>query len=375
MNKYELKERFTRCLEKAGIIAYNMSFDEDEIASLYVDQSDRLFFKGVKTNYNVGDIKRIMFYAKEDDELGDNNVIKISFYNGEYLVLYPYDTYTALIKGVVYHNGDVLRALRETAPDLTPQGFLTSREILQKLKTCMEKSGVCGYTIQEDEDQIADLMFDSDRFIIDADIETPYTVGDFEYIKFFDGTRYEERNQVVIGFKNGEKLHLSDYCEYEAWIYDGKHCHHYFMDGIITKYTQRVTAMKHGKEKDEFVILDGVLSAYNGDSDIVTVPEGINHIEIGVFEDSEIAEVYFPDSLVSIGDYAFRSCDKLERIHLNEGLVTIGDRAFCGCKHLADVEFPTTIREIKNAAFIYSGIKSFAKAPDGCVISPDVFEI
>ena len=374
MDKYELKERFIRCLAKADITGYNISFDEDEMATLYVDQSDELFFEGVKTNYTVGDIKRIMFYYLDEGWKSDN-YIKISFSNGDYLVLHPFGTITALIAGSIYHNDDVLRAFKETAPALASQGFLTSQEILQKLKTCIEKSGVCGHTIQEDEDQIADLMFDSDIFIIGSDIETPYTVGDFKYIKFFDGTQYGDPNQVVIGFKNGEELLLSNYCEYEAWIYDGKHRHFYDKDGIITKYSQRVAAINQGKEKDEFVILDGVLSAYNGDSDIITVPEGVNYIERGVFEDAEIMEIFFPDSLTAIGDCAFRSCWKLERIHLNEGLVTIGDRAFCGCVHLVDVELPTTIREIKNAAFLQSGIKSFARIPDGCIVSPDVFEI
>lgn len=374
MNKFELEEKLTRCFEKANISAYNITFDEDELASFYVDQSGTLFFEGVKTNYSVADINRVMYYF-EDDDLGDNNYVKIFFSNGDYLLLYPYATYTALINGIIYRNKDILRAFKENAPDDPTHGFKTGKEVLQKIEVCLEKSGVCGYTIQKDEDQLADLMFDSEKFIIETDIETPYTVGDFYYIRFVDNTRYGDSNEIVIEFKNGEKLYLYDFREYGALIYDGKYLHGYSEDDVITKYSQRISARKQGVDKNEFVIVNGVLSAYNGDSDIIIIPEGVNYIERGIFEGAEIMEVFFPNSLIAIGDFAFRSCFKLEKIHLNEGLTTIGDRAFCACEKLMDVELPTTLKVIKNAAFLKSGTKSFAKIPDECIVASDVFKI
>ncbi len=61
---------------------------------------------------------------------------------------------------------------------------------------------------------------------------------------------------------------------------------------------------------------------------VLTIPEGAKHIPDEAFIDEYIFAVILPDSLETIGDYAFYDCYALEYAHLNEGLTTIGDYSF-----------------------------------------------
>jgi len=105
---------------------------------------------------------------------------------------------------------------------------------------------------------------------------------------------------------------------------------------------------------------------------IVFDAPNLEHIGNYAFFDSqndEFTEVTIPNSVVSIGSYAFRNCKKLTAIHLGSAVRTIGSSAFSYCTALKEpicngymfVQMPTsysgayTIQagtvEIKNNAF------------------------
>lgn len=87
------------------------------------------------------------------------------------------------------------------------------------------------------------------------------------------------------------------------------------------------------------------------------------------FQNADFNEVTIPNSVVSIGNYAFRECNKLTAIHLGSAVRTIGSSAFSNCTALIEpicndymfVKMPTsysgayTIQvgtvEIKSSAF------------------------
>ena len=58
-----------------------------------------------------------------------------------------------------------------------------------------------------------------------------------------------------------------------------------------------------------------------------------------------------PNSVKSIGEDAFSSCNGLTSINIPEGVISIGNNAFSGCFDLASVNIPNSVTEIGHYAF------------------------
>ena len=121
-----------------------------------------------------------------------------------------------------------------------------------------------------------------------------------------------------------------------------------------------------------------LISVPAGITGSLTVPEGIEVIGFGAFEESRLSEVKFskdanilslgyrafynvqniteiriPASVVAIDYYAFANCTNLERVIFeeNSSLDGIYEGAFYGCKKLSDIMLPDRIVEISDFAF------------------------
>jgi len=62
--------------------------------------------------------------------------------------------------------------------------------------------------------------------------------------------------------------------------------------------------------------------------------------------------VKFHPSVTKVPAYAFAGYSELIRVLLNEGLQEIGNEAFHNCESLTDIEFPSTVVEIRGNAFL-----------------------
>lgn len=99
------------------------------------------------------------------------------------------------------------------------------------------------------------------------------------------------------------------------------------------------------------------ITEYVGSRSDVVIPEtidGLTVTKIGAeaFRESEIVSVQFPDSIVSIGNYAFHYCDDLTELVLPEALQSIGTSAFGYCSNLQSVTMSDNVTDIESEAFI-----------------------
>ena len=75
---------------------------------------------------------------------------------------------------------------------------------------------------------------------------------------------------------------------------------------------------------------------YNGTTYKVTaIADG--SFSTGAFSNSNITSIIIPDSVTSIGSYAFYNCYSLTSITIPEGVTSIGNGAYSGCNALAEV--------------------------------------
>lgn len=84
------------------------------------------------------------------------------------------------------------------------------------------------------------------------------------------------------------------------------------------------------------------------------IPDGIKIIADGAFAESGIVQVWIPDSLTSIGAYAFYKCSNLMAPpfdQTNTNLTEIGEGAFSGCTGLVSVELPRSVSKIPKFTF------------------------
>jgi len=60
-----------------------------------------------------------------------------------------------------------------------------------------------------------------------------------------------------------------------------------------------------------------------------------------------------PDSVTSIGDYAFHGCSALASITIPDGVISIESYVFFGCSALASITIPSSVTSIEWSAFGY----------------------
>jgi hypothetical protein len=85
---------------------------------------------------------------------------------------------------------------------------------------------------------------------------------------------------------------------------------------------------------------------------LVTYPEGLP------------GSYTIPNSVTSVGDYAFNYCASLASVTIPDSVTSIGDDAFLFCISLTSVTMPNTVTSIGNAAFLFCTNLTSVTIPD-----------
>ena len=116
--------------------------------------------------------------------------------------------------------------------------------------------------------------------------------------------------------------------------------------------TKTILVTQEGVAIQDFVIVDGVLTGYNGTGGAVTVPSGVTSIGECAFEGRyDLTSVEIPSGVTNIDYLAFYFCDGLTSVALPSSLTRIREGAFAFCEGLTSVTLPSSIAEIGVDAF------------------------
>ena len=81
------------------------------------------------------------------------------------------------------------------------------------------------------------------------------------------------------------------------------------------------------------------------------VPDSVETIGSFAFEHCFYRQIEMNDNVENLGRYAFASCEKLKEIRLSEKITIIPEGAFILCNNLEKINIPTNTKEIQGAAF------------------------
>lgn len=94
------------------------------------------------------------------------------------------------------------------------------------------------------------------------------------------------------------------------------------------------------------------------------VPEGVESVPVGVFQDSAVETISIPRSVARIDDSAFSECTSLRAVSLPITLSSIGDYAFEYCIALESIALPPGLKSIGRSAFFNCTLLHSVTIPD-----------
>ncbi|MDE6715071.1 MAG: leucine-rich repeat domain-containing protein, partial [Muribaculaceae bacterium] len=141
-----------------------------------------------------------------------------------------------------------------------------------------------------------------------------------------------------------------------------------YPDNLSNPFSTRVTSIKY--PQNAFFDDNGVIYSAAKDSIYFaplslkggySIPNSVQTIGNYAFSGCDgLTSVTIPNSVTTIGEAAFRNCSGLTSVTIPNSVTTIGDNAFSGCSGLTSIVIPNSVQIIGNDAFRGSGSKKSA---------------
>ena len=236
---------------------------------------------------------------------------------------------------------------------------------LPMLAVEVEIDGI-NYDLDTETDQATVIAKSSGKYsgeiVIPESVEhegVAYSVTSIGYRVFFDSSRLtsvtipnsmESIGDFAFYFCFGlTSVHISDIAAWCNIDFDG-----YFSNPLCFAHHLYL----NGEEVKDLVIPNSVTSigvyAFSGCSGLtsVTIPNSVTSIESEVFSGcSGLTSVTIPNSVTSIGVAAFYSCSGLNSVTIPNSVTSIERNAFCGCSGLTSVTIPNSVTSIESEVF------------------------
>ncbi len=193
-----------------------------------------------------------------------------------------------------------------------------------------------------------------------------------------DGTRPETSADGMSG-SCGD--HLTWKLENSTLTISGTGTMYNYDELIEDQYRIGSTAPWNGMGFNTVIIEEGVASigdrafALQNSVRKVTLPETLTSIGTYAFEECAITEIDIPDAVTNIASDAFYYCVALERVKMPSGLNRIEYGVFQNCYNLREITIPEGVKSISDYAFSYCSSLTELRIPASVIsIGSSVFE-
>ena len=144
-------------------------------------------------------------------------------------------------------------------------------------------------------------------------------------------------------------------------------------DVLFNKDKSKIVSFRNQKI-ESYIIPDSVTSigdyAFSGCSSLsnIVIPDCVTDIGKCAFSHcSSLSNIVIPDSVTSIGNDAFLRCSSLSNIVISDSVTSIGNGAFLGCSSLSNIVIPDSVTSIGNDAFSHCSYLSNIVIPNSVI--------
>ena len=162
-----------------------------------------------------------------------------------------------------------------------------------------------------------------------------------------------------------EQVHLTDY-ESASYIKKAKLYNHTRIAALEFTQQYLLQELDTSDPSNNITTIDTNAFAYSMCENVI-IPETVTLIGSSAFSSANIGTMILPGSVTRISLSAFQGVYGVNGvapvIKLNEGLAVIGAYAFNSAEIAGEIEIPSTVTEIKEGCFAYTGITTVICKP------------